>query len=124
MAPTIEQYFDHTAPEARHQHGHRRHMEDWEMLSFYSCRQQKLFNPSQRWNPSMSAEDANEANANAAPASLTFISQYKWAAENDWQKKKRRAVNKSRMRKNQATALSHEQDWLTVNLVGAVVPVN
>jgi hypothetical protein len=85
-------------------------MEDWEMLSFYSCRQQKFFNPAQRWNPSMSAEDANEANANAAPASLTFISQYKWAAENDWQKKKRRAINQSRMRKHQATALSHEQD--------------
>ena len=123
MALTIEQYFDYEAPEARHQHGHRRQTE-WNLATFDTSRHQKYFNPTQRWNPNMSAEDADEANANAAPASFSFISQYKWAAENDWQKKKRRAINQSRTRKHQATALSHEQDWFTVNLEGVVVPLN
>ncbi len=119
MAPTIEQYFDYEAPDAHHQHGHRRQIE-WNLTTFYTSRHQKYFNPTQRWNPSMSAEDADEANANAAPAIFTFTSQYKWATQIDWQKKKRRAINQSRLRKHQATALSHEQDWLPVKMMGGL----
>tara|TARA_B100000424_G_C22665610_1_gene365735 strand:+ start:180 stop:509 length:330 start_codon:yes stop_codon:yes gene_type:complete len=94
----IEQYLEHQAPLARHQHGHRRLIE-WNWGSLKTRRQQCNFIPSEKWNSKMSFEDANKAGVNSLKANYEFSSKAKLSYERDYREKRRRARGHARKSK-------------------------
>ncbi len=94
----IEQYLEHQAPLARHQHGHRRLIE-WNWGSFKTCRQQCNFIPSEKWKSNMSFEHANKAGVNSLKANYAFSSHAKLSYQRDYRAKWQRARHHARRSK-------------------------
>ena len=83
----------------KHQHGHRRRIDDYENCHV-GRKYQSFLLPAVRWNNQMSAVESQEAEANSVRAIYRFKSGAKWALQN---------MHKERVRRKRVIARNSKQ---------------